>query len=84
MTKYRITHESRQNFSQMEFFIERKGIFGWRKVKAGENGDYKVLKFGSYVEAERHMKENYFRRDGYIYQPRPNEYHYRVIIYHGY
>lgn len=84
MTKYRITHESRQDFTQMEFFIERKTWFGWRKVKSGENGDYNIVKFKSYVEAERHMKEKYFRRDGYVYQPRPNEYHYRLIIYHGY
>ena len=83
MTKYRITNESRHDFTQMEFFIERKGLFGWRRVKAGENGDYQELTFGSYVEAERHMKENYFR-DGHIYQPRPNEYHYTKTTYYGY
>jgi hypothetical protein len=84
MQKYRITHESREDFSKMEFYIERKRWFGWRRVKFGENGDYYELSFGSYVEAERHIIKNYFRRDGYIYQPRPNEYHYRVITYHGY
>ncbi len=83
MTKYRITHESKHDFTDMWFYIERKTWFGWRTVKAGENGNYYALAFSSYVEAERHMKNKYFR-DGIIYQPRPNEYHYTKNTFYGY
>jgi hypothetical protein len=50
-------------------------------VKVTENGDAKNLSFGSYVEAEHHIVKKYFR-DGHVYQPKPNEYHYTQATYY--
>jgi len=81
MEKYRIVTQSRHDFTKMTWHIQRKGFWGWRMVKSSDNGNYNILSFGSYVEAEHHMKNNYFG-DGHLYQPTPNEYYYTQATYY--
>lgn len=81
MQKYRIINQSRHDLTNITFHVQRKGFWGWRMIKVTENGDSKHLSFGSYVEAEHYIVKNYFR-DGHLYQPTPNEYHYTQATYY--
>lgn len=76
MPKYRITNTMSNNLKSTQFYIERKGIFTWKRIKIKENCDSRVLEFNSYNEAESYLINRYCRNQGEIYQPRPNEYHY--------
>jgi hypothetical protein len=78
MPKYRITNTNSNDLKGATFFIERKGLFGWKRIRIRENGDTKRLTFNSYVEAEHYLITNYCKFSGQIYQPRPNEYHYET------
>ena len=81
MQKYRIVNQSRNDLTNITFHVQRKGFWGWRMVKVTENGNTENLSFGSYVEAEQYIVKKYFR-DGHLYQPRPNEYHYTQATYY--
>lgn len=82
MEKYRIVNISNHDLTNITFFIERKGFWGWRRIKVTENGVSKYINFGSYVEAEHYIVKKYFR-DGRLYQPIPNEYHYTQATYYN-
>jgi hypothetical protein len=76
MVKYRITNERKHNLTSPTFYIERKGIFGWRKLKITENRDWEYVKFSTYEEAEYYLIKTYCKWDGEIYQPIANYYYY--------
>jgi hypothetical protein len=82
MAKYKITNIMTNDLKTNEYFIERKGLFGWKRIRIKENGESKLLVFKSYQEAEFYLIKTYCRIHGEIYQPRPNEYHYTPFSYY--
>lgn len=82
MPKYRISNTISNDLKDAQYYIERKGMFIWKRIRIKENGDSNLLTFNSYNEAECYLIDKYCRNQGQIYQPRPNEYHYVAYSYY--
>ena len=81
MEKYRLVSKNPSDVSKIEWFIQRKKFWGWRTIEVIENNRSTELTFGSLGEAEFHIYKNYFK-DGWVYQPTPNEYWYERKTYY--
>ena len=83
MEKYRLISENPSDVTKIEWFIQRKKFWGWRKIHVIENNRSKELTFGSLGEAEHYMYKHYFR-DGWVYQPTLNQYWFERNTYGSY
>ena len=82
MIKYRITHIRKHDLKDPTFYIERKGFWGWRRLRITENKNWEYVKFSTYEEAEHHLIKNYTKWDGQIYQASANYYYYTQNTYY--
>ena len=83
MEKYKLISENPSDVTKIEWFIQRKKFWGWRKIHVIENNRSKELTFGSLGEAEHYMYKHYFR-DGWVYQPTLNQYWFERNTYGSY
>lgn len=83
MEKYRLISENPSDVTKIEWYIQRKKFWGWRKIHIIENNRSEPLTFGSLGEAEHYMYKHYFR-DGWVYQPTLNQYWFERNTYGGY
>jgi len=83
MEKYRLISKNPSDVTKIEWYIQRKKFWGWRKIHVIENNRSKELTFGSMGEAEYYMYKHYFK-DGWVHQPTLNEYWYERNTYGGY
>ena len=83
MEKYRLISKNPSDVTKIEWYIQRKKFWGWRKIHVIENNRSKELTFGSMGEAEYYMYKHYFK-DGWVHQTTLNEYWYERNTYGGY
>jgi hypothetical protein len=69
------------DLSKISYRIERKTFFGWKEIKIKEDSSSRELSFGSLVEAEHYVLNNYLGH-GVVYQPYPNVYQFKPYTYY--